>query len=227
MKKAIVLLSGGQDSTTSLFVAKALFDQVEAVSIFYGQRHRSELDAARKIAAMAGVKHHEMQLPGLQLLGDSALVDASKPIEGSGGYADKESPAGLPTSFVPGRNMLFLAQAAAVAVMLGSKDIVTGVCQTDFSGYPDCRREFIDAMEQAATLAMPSSCGPLRIHTPLMWMTKAETVHLARRLPGCWEALAHSITCYLGQHPGCGTCPACALRDKGFADAGEHDPARP
>lgn len=134
-------------------------------------------------------------------------------------------PEGLPTSFVPGRNALFLTLAGAVAVKLGAKSIVTGTCQTDYSGYPDCRREFIDAQELALTLAMPSSSGPIKIHTPMMFMTKAETVSLARSLQGCWDALALSITCYNGQRPGCGTCPACVLREKGFAEAGESDPA--
>jgi 7-cyano-7-deazaguanine synthase len=99
------------------------------------------------------------------------------------------------------------------------------VCQTDFSGYPDCRRSFVDALEVALTAALPSSCGPLRIATPLMWLTKAETVRLARRLPGCWDALAHTVTCYEGARPGCGVCAACVLRARGFAEAGEHDPA--
>lgn len=227
MSKAIVLLSGGQDSTTSLFWAKMHYDEVDAVSIFYGQRHAAELQAAREIAEMAGVPHFQAEAPILQRLSDSALVDSGKELTGAGGRVDTAMPQGLPSSFVPGRNMLFLATAAAVAVKHGARDIVTGVCQTDFSGYPDCRREFIDAMEKAATLAMPSSCGPIRIITPLMYLTKAETVHMARRLPGAWEALARSITCYNGKRPGCGTCPACELRAKGFAEAGIADPAYP
>ena len=114
-----------------------------------------------------------------------------------------------------------------MAVREGARDVVTGTCQTDYSGYPDCRREFVDAFEKALTLAMPSSCGPVRVHTPLMYLTKAETVRLARRLgQGCWDALALSVTCYEGQRPGCGSCPACDLRARGFAEAGEVDPAR-
>lgn len=225
MSKAIVLLSGGQDSTTSLFLAKTLFDEVVAVSCHYGQRHANELSAAAKVAELAGVKRLEVSIPVLENLGGSALVDTAKPLTWEGGLVDGAMPQGLPSSFVPGRNMLFLAVAAAVAVSQGTKDIVTGVCQTDFSGYPDCRREFIDAMERAATLAMPSSCGPIRIHTPLMWLTKSESVLLAKRLPGCWEALGQSITCYEGKRPGCGICPACVLRAKGFAEAGFADPA--
>jgi 7-cyano-7-deazaguanine synthase len=224
--RAVVLLSGGQDSTTCLFWAKREYHgEVLALSVHYGQRHASELVAADVIARAAGVPHLQLELPALAVIGDSALVDTSKPLTAAGGYADAEAPAGLPSSFVPGRNLLFLAHAAAYAVKVGSKTIVTGVCQTDFSGYPDCRREFIDAMEQACTLAMPSGVGPIKIKTPLMWMTKAETVALARTLPGCWEALALSVTCYHGKRPGCGTCPACELRAKGFEQAGEADPA--
>lgn len=224
MTKALVLLSGGQDSTTCLYWAKAHFDEVAALSIYYGQRHKTELEAAREIAGLAKVAHYEIDIPALQLLGDSALVDDRKELAGSGGLVDKEMPQGLPTSFVPGRNLLFLATAAACAVKLGAKHIVTGVCQTDYSGYPDCRQEFISAMEVAVTRAMPTSVGPLYIDTPLMFLTKAETVVLANDLEGCWDALARSITCYHGKRPGCGTCPACELRMRGFADAGMLDP---
>lgn len=225
MSKAVVLLSGGQDSTTSLFWARMAFDEVVAASVFYGQRHVSELEAAREIAKLAGVPHAEIALGSLGDLGGSALVDMSKELAGQGGLADREMPQGLPTSFVPGRNLLFLAMAGALAIKHSAKDIVTGVCQTDYSGYPDCRREFVDSMEQTLALAMPSSAGPFRVHTPLMYLTKAETVRLARRLPGCWDALACSVTCYQGLRPGCGDCPACVLRARGFAEAGEADPA--
>lgn len=225
MSKAVVLLSGGQDSTTSLYWALQNFDEVLAISVFYGQRHSVELRAARAIAAAAGVPHSELDLYVLGQLADSALVDAAKPIEAFGGRVDAEMPQGLPTSFVPGRNLLFLSIAASFAVKHGARDIVTGVCQTDFSGYPDCRRSFVDAFEATMNAAMPSSAGPLRVLTPLMWLTKAETVRLAKRLPGCWSSLALSVSCYNGQRPGCGTCPACKLRAAGFAEAGLEDPA--
>jgi 7-cyano-7-deazaguanine synthase len=226
MSKAIVLLSGGQDSTTCLYWARQQFDEVIAVSIFYGQRHASELQAARDIAQAARILgHSEVALSALGDIGDSALVRKDLELTGDGGRPDAAMPQGLPTSFVPGRNLLFLSVAGALAVKHGVKDIVTGVCQTDFSGYPDCRREFIDSMERTLSLAMPSSAGPLRIHTPLMHMTKAETVRLASRLPGCLDALRFSVTCYHGQRPGCGTCPACTLRAKGFTEAGMPDPA--
>lgn len=225
MSKAVALLSGGQDSTTCLYWAKQNFDEVVALSVFYGQRHKAELEAAAQIASRAGARHQIIETPFLGALGGSALVDASKPLTWEGGIPDAQMPQGLPSSFVPGRNALMLTIASAVAVKEGAKDIVTGVCQTDYSGYPDCRREFIDSLEKTLTLAMPSSTGPIRVHTPLMYITKAETVRLARRLPGCWDSLALSITCYEGKRPGCGECPACALRVKGFAEAGERDPA--
>lgn len=227
MSKAIVLLSGGQDSTTCLFWALTMFDEVRAVSLVYGQRHAAEIEAARTIANVAKVEHNVVHLPVLGELSDSDLVRNETAINADGGRPDMTMPQGLPTSFVPGRNALFLTVAAAYAVKHDARDIVTGVCQTDYSGYPDCRREFIDAQERALTLAMPSSAGPIRIHTPLMYMTKAETVRLALRLPDCWEALRYSLTCYNGKRPGCGTCPACALRAKGFAEANEQDPAIP
>ena len=235
MTKAIVLLSGGQDSTTSLWWALDKFgtNDLLALSIFYGQRHEAELPAAVEIAKMAGVKHQLLRAEVLASIGDSDLVKKGTEIKASGGYGDHAAPDGLPSSFVPGRNLLFLSLAAAVAVREGCNQIVTGVCQTDYSGYPDCRREFIDALEVTLGLAMPSKAGPFDIHTPLMHMTKAETVKLARSLSKagvgpnmtCWDALARSVTCYHGKHPGCGTCPACELRIKGFAEAGEVDPA--
>lgn len=224
MTRAVALLSGGQDSTTSLFWAKQHFDEVHAVSVNYGQRHVAELEAAREIAELAQVPHRVFDLGLLGQLGDSALVDPSQPLTWSGGREDAEMPQGLPSSFVPGRNVLLLSTAAAYAVKLGAKDIVAGMCQTDYSGYPDCRREFMDSLEVTLTLAMPSSAGPIRIITPVMWLTKAETVLLASRL-GCFGALALSITCYHGKRPGCGKCPACALRAKGFKEAGFPDPA--
>ena len=225
MKNAVVLLSGGQDSTTCLYWAKGRYDNVFALSLNYGQRHAVELEAAAEIASLASVSHETLEVPALKQIGGSALIGTASPILSEGGLADAEMPQGLPTSFVPGRNMILLATAASYAVSKKAKTIVTGTCQTDFSGYPDCRRVFIDAMQVSATLAMPSTCGPLSIETPLMWLTKAETVTLAQSLPGCWEALGRSVTCYYGKRPGCGTCPACDLRLKGFAEAGTSDPS--
>jgi len=226
MSKAVVLFSGGQDSTTCLYWARQYFDKVYAVSVDYGQRHRIELEAAREIVRMAGVGQVVLALPALAQLADSDLVREKVTFVTVGGRPDHAMPEGLPSSFVPGRNAMMLALAAAFAVKVGVRDIVTGVCQTDYSGYPDCRREFVDALELAITLAMPSSAGPLRILTPLMYLTKAETVRLAYRLGDqCWRALALTVTCYNGQRPGCGACPACVLRARGFAEASLSDPA--
>lgn len=235
MRKALVLLSGGQDSTTCLYWAKTPmgkelrdgggFDEIHALTLAYGQRHAAEIGAAAHIAIKAGVASHEVvQVPVLAASG-SALVDTSKELTADGGYADAHAPGGLPSSFVPGRNLVFLALAAAKAAALGCEAIVTGVCQTDYSGYPDCRQEFIDAMEHAVNFALPSGMPHLAILTPLMNLTKAETVNMAAAFPGCWDALALSTTCYHGRRPGCGECPACTLRAKGFAEAGFQDPS--
>jgi 7-cyano-7-deazaguanine synthase len=223
--RAVVLLSGGQDSTTCLGWAKRRFIDVFALSINYGQRHHSELIAAEEIAKMFSVPLTQLQFPALGSLGGSALVSTDKNIAPDGGYADAEAPNGLPTSFVPGRNLLLLGLAAAHAVQMQASNIVTGTCQSDYSGYPDCRRVFIDAAQQAITLAMPSSAGPFEVHTPLMYRSKAEAVLMAHDDPTTWRALARSVTCYYGNRPGCGKCPACDLRAKGFATAGFSDPA--
>lgn len=232
MRSAVVLFSGGQDSTTCLYLARTLFDRVYALSVYYGQRHAAEIEQARRIAQLAGVPHKIIELPefGHLVGGATALVrpDVAKgdqpALAGSGGLVDAAMPQGLPTSFVPGRNALLLTLAASYAATLGAKDVVTGVCQTDYSGYPDCREDFVQAMQAALDVAMPTSLRPVRVHAPLMRLTKAETVRLARRLPGAWEGLALSMTCYNGQLPGCGTCPACELRARGFAATG-YDPA--
>lgn len=226
MESSVVLLSGGQDSTTCLYWALARGHVVAAVSFDYGQRHRFELEAAKEIAAGAGVKHYLLSMPVLSELSDSDLIAGGSPIKADGGYKDREAPNGLPTSFVPGRNALFLTAASALAVKLGANRVVTGVCQTDYSGYPDCRLDFVRALEVAVNLALPSGCGPIAIDTPLMHATKAETVAMAMGLDGCYQALAKSVTCYYGKRPGCGVCPACTIRAKGFADAGYPDPAQ-
>jgi 7-cyano-7-deazaguanine synthase len=223
MSGAVVLFSGGQDSTTCLYWAKARYNKVVAVSVCYGQRHVREIQAARDICTLAGVEHVILDVPALGQLGDSALL-TQNPVEGSGGLPDITMPEGLPTSYVPGRNILLLTLAACVAIKYGFGAVVSGVCQTDYSGYPDCRREFVDSLEQTFSSGLPSSCS-VQIVTPLMYLTKAETVRLARNLPGCWEALALSHTCYLGRESACGECPACTLRAKGFAEAEEIDPA--
>jgi len=222
-EKAVVLLSGGQDSATCLAWAVQQYHCL-ALSLNYGQRHAAELEAAAKIADIYEVPHIVEAIPILGSIGGSALVDGTE-LKWDGGYGDKEAPNGLPTSFVPGRNLLFLAIAGAVAVRNGAKVIVTGVCQTDYSGYPDCRESFVTAMQAVLNEAMPSGCGPFQIVTPLMHLDKAQTVGLALALPNAWRALEQSVTCYEGKRPGCGVCAACVLRAKGFAAAGQTDPA--
>ncbi len=176
MSSALVLFSGGQDSTTCLFWALSpqggAFETVRALGFDYGQRHAVELEQARAIAAAAGVPFDVLDLRGL--LGGSALTDASADVNAPHALAPD-----LPASFVPGRNALFLSIAAARAFLDGTHDLIGGMCEADFSGYPDCRRDFVDAQARASSLALGQD---VRIHTPLMALTKAETWKLARDL---------------------------------------------
>ena len=224
MKKALVVLSGGQDSATCMAWAAMNFDEVHAISFNYNQRHSKELEAAKKIAAMFGASHEVLEMPVLMGNKASGLTDKSLSVK------EADSVTGLPKSFVPGRNLLFLNAAASVALTKGIYDLVTGVCQTDYSGYPDCRRKTIDAVEHSIFLGneemiVKHGQSKFHIHTPLMYLTKAESVKLAERLPKGLEAVAHSWTCYEGGEKPCGVCPACDLRIKGFAEAGIADPA--
>jgi 7-cyano-7-deazaguanine synthase len=216
-EKALVLLSGGQDSTTSLYWAIDKFGAgaVSTISFDYGQRHRIELECAGKIASAAGVAHECLPIDTFAALGGDALTDRDLGVDSA---LDETS--GLPNTFVPGRNLIFLTFAAAYAYQRGIRHLVTGVAQTDYSGYPDCRESTIEAVEKAIQLGMESN---LRIHTPLMHRSKQQTVELARDL-GVLEAMALTHTCYNGARPPCGMCPACELRAKGFADAGVDDP---
>ncbi|MFC3533333.1 7-cyano-7-deazaguanine synthase QueC [Vogesella facilis] len=218
-RKALVVLSGGQDSTTCLYWALREFGaaNVEAVTFDYGQRHRVELDAARKVAAMAGVRQTVLPIDTFAAIGGNALTDDSIAPE-AGARADDDS--ALPNTFVPGRNLVFLSFAAAFAYTRGIEHVVTGVAQTDYSGYPDCRENTLKALELALRLGMDSR---VTLHTPLMFMSKAETVRLAQQV-GAMEALAWSHTCYNGEVPPCGHCAACELRAKGFDEAGVVDP---
>lgn len=215
MKKqsALVLLSGGQDSVTCLAWALSQFDHVEAVSFDYGQRHRVELDAGEKIAQIAGVGRTVVPVNFAQV--GSAMNDSSVPVSLEGGLGGV-----LPTTFLPGRNVAFLSIACGLGASRGIWDVVTGVCQTDYSGYPDCRQGFVESMQRTMSLALDRE---VRIHTPLMSLTKAQTVLLMRGL-GRLSWLEYSHTCYEGRRPACGKCPACVLRLRGFSEAGVVDP---
>lgn len=214
-KRALVVLSGGQDSTTCLYWAIERFGRecVEAITFDYGQRHRIELECARRIAERAGIDQLELPIDTFAALGGNSLIDTAMEVA--------ESPdSDLPNTFVPGRNIIFLTFAAAYAWQKGISNIVTGVAQTDYSGYPDCRRETIDSLSATLQLGMERK---FVIHTPLMHLSKKETVLLALEL-GAIDAMSDTHTCYEGARPPCGRCPACVLRAKGFAEAGIEDP---
>ena len=219
-RACLVVFSGGQDSTTCLHWALQTFSSVEGIFFDYGQRHKSEVLAAQAIALKVKIPLRLFRLDFFRELKGNSLTDHSMAISPSGG-----TQGGLPNTFVPGRNLLFLTQAASYAYMQGIKDVVTGVCQTDYSGYPDCRIDTIQALQKALHLGLgwPERHGTLRLHTPLMFKTKAESIRLAQKW-GAMESLAYSHTCYEGSVPPCGNCPACLLRAKGFAEAGVIDP---
>lgn len=220
---ALVLFSAGQDSATCLAWALERYDRVETIGFFYGQRHAVEMQqrtAVRRYFVETGhegylLEDHVVDLSGYGAVAESALT-ADRAIE----MVEN----GLPTTFVPGRNLVFLSVAAAVAYRRGISTLVGGMCETDFSGYPDCRRETIDAMARTLSLGLDT---PISIQTPLMYLTKAQTWALAHEIGG--DALVgmiveHSHTCYEGDRThrhewgyGCGACPACDLRAKGWA----------
>jgi 7-cyano-7-deazaguanine synthase len=220
--RAVVLLSGGQDSVTSLFWAVHKYDEVHAVSFDYGQRHRVELEQVPKILDVVTqfhgniVPHAVLDMSLLAQLGGGGLTNDNLDVSEPHPLATE-----LPASFVPGRNLLFLTAAAAYGYQHDAFNLVGGMCETDFSGYPDCRRKTIDAIEDSLLRGMERT---FQIHTPLMHLTKEDSVSLARTLSGCWEALAESHTCYEGHRPACGGCPACRIRLRGFCKAGETDP---
>ncbi len=215
--KALVVLSGGQDSTTCLYWAIKRFgqDNVSSVSFDYGQRHKVELTCAREVAARVGVANVCLPIDTFAALGGDALTDASIDVSD-----EKDSQTGLPITFVPGRNLIFLTYAAAYAYRRNINHLVTGVAQTDYSGYPDCRESTIEALQRSIELGMDIE---MQIHTPLMHRSKKETVELAVEL-GALDAMALTHTCYNGRRPPCGVCPACELRAKGFEEAGVRDP---
>ncbi|CDR60475.1 7-cyano-7-deazaguanine synthase QueC [Staphylococcus schweitzeri] len=205
-EKAIVVFSGGQDSTTCLFYAKKHFKDVELVTFNYGQRHDTEIEVAKQIANEQGMKHHVLDMSLLSQLTPNALTQHDMEI------TNNED--GIPNTFVPARNLLFLSFAGALAYQIGAKHIITGVCETDFSGYPDCRDSFIKSMNVTLSLAMDKD---FVIHTPLMWLNKAETWQLSDELGVLDYIRTNTLTCYNGiVGNGCGECPACQLRQCGL-----------
>ena len=224
-RHALVLFSGGQDSTTCLAHALARYERVETIAFDYGQRHRVELDARLNV-----LQALRQQFPAWgERLGDDHLLDVNvlgqiseTSLTRDTAFAMEAS--GLPNTFVPGRNLLFLTLAAALAYRRGMDVLVTGVCETDFSGYPDCRDDTMKAMQLALNLGLAQR---LRIETPLMWIDKAATWRLAEQLGGAALVeliVEHTHTCYQGERGarhawgyGCGECPACSLRARGWA----------
>ncbi|HXC55193.1 MAG TPA: 7-cyano-7-deazaguanine synthase QueC [Rhizomicrobium sp.] len=222
-KMALVLFSGGQDSTTCLAWALTRFQRVETVGFDYGQRHIAELAARpRVLAALRAFPgwagklgdDHVLPIDTLKAIGGTALTDDRKMEMGANG---------LPTTFVPARNLMFLLAAAALGYRNGIADLVGGMCETDFSGYPDCRDETIQAMARALSLGLARETT---VHTPLMWLDKAATWKLAEELGGAALVdliVRETVTCYAGDSAphawgkGCGTCPACELRANGYA----------
>lgn len=210
MSSALVLFSGGQDSTTCLFWAKKNFSKVQAIAYNYGQRHKSELEAAKEIAEEAKVDLNIFHIDLLSQLTENALMSQNIAIE------EVKPDNRPPNTLVEGRNMLFLTYAAIFAKGKGIKDIVTGVGQADFSGYPDCRNDFILSLNQTLNLSMDYQ---FKIHTPLMWKDKSEIWQLSDEL-GIFDLVrTKTVTCYHGiPGEGCGNCPSCNLRNRGLAN---------
>ena len=222
-KKAVVLSSGGMDSTTVLAMARDQGYELYSLSFFYGQRHVFELQAAEKVAATLDVKRHLVTRVDMQSIGGSALTD-DIPVPKDRGQAKMSKT--IPVTYVPARNTIFLSYALAWAEVLGAWDIFIGVNAIDYSGYPDCRSEYIQAFETMANLATRAAVtgnGRFRIHTPLINLTKAEIIQKGATL-GVDYAITHS--CYDPSPEGlaCGRCDSCILRRQGFADAGVPDP---
>ena len=205
---ALVVFSGGQDSTTCLFWAKKHFRKVYAITFIYGQKHVREVELARAIAQKADVEINVMNVPLIGSLGSNSLTNNS--IE-----MDSEKPSdSYPNTFVPGRNLFFLSIAAVYAREKGIRNIITGVSQTDYSGYPDCRDAFIKSRNVTLNLAMDDQ---FILHTPLMWLDKAQTWELADQLGVLDLVRNETLTCYNGiPGDGCGHCPACTLRRQGL-----------
>lgn len=209
MNKAVVVFSGGQDSTTCLIQALTQYDEVHAITFDYGQRHKLEIEVAKSLGKELGVTTHKvMDVSLLNELTISSLTRDDIPV------SHELQSNGLPNSFVPGRNILFLTLAGIYAYQLGAKTVITGVCETDFSGYPDCRDEFVKSMNDALNKGMEY---PLTIKTPLMWLDKAQTWALADKYGALDLVKDKTLTCYNGViGSGCGECPSCVLRKQGL-----------
>ncbi len=207
-EEAVVVFSGGQDSTTCLLWALSRYKKVYAISFDYGQRHVAELDCAREIAEKLGVEHYILDMTLLNQLAPNSLTRSDIKV-------DENAPeVGTPNSFVDGRNHLFLSFVAVFAKQKGISDIITGVSQSDFSGYPDCRDAFVKSLNVTLNLAMDYE---FNIITPLMWIDKMETWKMADELGGLELVHDMTLTCYNGiKGDGCGHCPACKLRKRGY-----------
>ena len=209
MTQALVVFSGGQDSTTCLFQAMQQYgaENVQAITFAYGQRHGIELERAASIAQELGIRQTVLDLSLITAITHNALTDAQAAIE-----TDAQ---GMPNTFVDGRNALFLLYASIYAKSQNIRDIFIGVCETDFSGYPDCRQIFVQSMNVTLNLAMAYD---FRLHTPLMYLTKKETWALADELGVLDYIRTRTHTCYLGVDGGCHECPSCVLRERGLAE---------
>jgi 7-cyano-7-deazaguanine synthase len=220
-RKAVVLVSGGMDSAVTVASAREQGDQVHALSVAYGQRHNSELAASDRVSRMLGAVEHKTVAVDLRSIGGSALTaDIDVPLDAAGGDA-------IPVTYVPARNTIMLSIALGWAEVLGARDIWCGVNAVDYSGYPDCRPAFIAAFESLANVATKAGVegAGLRIHAPLMKMSKADIAREGRRLGVDFSA---TVSCYQADDDGraCGHCDACRLRAQGFREAGLPDPTR-
>lgn len=219
-KKAVVLLSGGLDSTTALHLAKSKGFELYALTFNYGQKNKVEMKRAKKQIELAGVSKHFVVDMQMNQWGGSALTDENMPVEEGKPDSDK-----IPTTYVPARNLIFLSIAASVAEAVGAQDIFIGVSQVDFSGYVDCREEFIDAMEKAineGTVCAVVDKKPIKVNAPFLHLTKAEEIKVGLSLGVDYK---HTHTCYAPVETPCGKCDSCLLRAKAFAEVGIADPA--
>ena len=220
MKKALVILSGGQDSVTCLFWAIQKGYECSAITFDYEQLHRIEIESAKKVCKIAGIENHEILSMGPLFSGESPLTNKKVSLDKYSSL-DEVSP-GIQRTFVPGGNLLFLTLAANRAYSSNIDTMITGICEEDFGGYPDCRKDFIESLEETIFLGLERK---ITILTPLMNMKKSEIVLLAKKLPkNCWEALSFSHTSYDGKYPPTSNDHANLLRAKGFEEAGYPDP---